>query len=180
MACFIRRTCYLFPRASLILASSLLKPIFGLFPGVPSSLFAGAKLFNFGNGWWKYPYHVFPAAGYARLHHAFSFTPSTPDSQAFNWVPTPSSDPQIFTYALFLRKLRDHLSLIGIDPTLHAGHSFHRGGASFAYQSGVPIELIKALGDWRSDTILIYLTMPLTIRLKTANMLCKSILSHST
>ena len=76
--------------------------------------------------------------------------------------------------------LRDHLSLIGIDPKLYAGHSFRRGGASFAYQSGVPIELIKALGDWRSDTILIYLTMPLTIRLKTANMLCKSILSHST
>ena len=112
--------------------------------------------------------------------HAFSFTPSTPDSQAFNWVPTPSSDPQIFTYALFLRKLRDHLSLIGVDPKLYAGHSFRRGRASFAYQSGVPIELIKALGDWRSDTILIYLTMPLTTRLKTANMRCKSILSHST
>ena len=104
--------------------------------------------------------------------HAFSFPPSTPDSQAFNWVPTRSSHPQIFTYALFLRKLRDHLSLIGVDPKLYAGHSFRRGGASFAYQSGVPIELIKALGDWRSDTILIYLTMPLTIRLKTANILC--------
>ena len=38
-----------------------------------------------------------------------------------------------------------------------------RGGASFAYQSGVSIELIKALGDWRSDTIVIYLTMPLYI-----------------
>ena len=73
-----------------------------------------------------------------------------------------------------------NLSLIGIDPKLYAGHSFSRGGASFAYQSGVPIELIKALNDWRSDTLLTYLTMPLTIRLKTANMLCKSILSHST
>ena len=60
--------------------------------------------------------------------HAFCFTPSTPDSQAFNWVPTPSSDPQIFTSALFLRKPRDHLSLVGIDPTLYAGHSFRRGG----------------------------------------------------
>ena len=57
---------------------------------------------------------------------------------------------------------------------------FVMGGASSAYQSGVPIELVKALGDWRADTILIYLTMPVTIRLKTANMLCKSILSHST
>ena len=88
--------------------------------------------------------------------------PSTSDldSQAFNWVPTPSSDPQSFTYALFLRKLRDHLSLVslslvGIDPSLYAVSLFSSRGASFAYQSGVPIELIKALGDWHSDTILI-------------------------
>ena len=68
---------------------------------------------------------------------------------------------------------------MGINPQSYAGHSFRRGGASFAYQSVVPLELIKALGDWRSDTILIYLTMPLTIRLQSANMLCKSILTHS-
>ena len=37
-----------------------------------------------------------------------------------------------------------------------------------------PIELIKAVGDWCSDTILIYLTMPLTVRLYSANMHCKT------
>ena len=58
------------------------------------------------------------------------------------------------------------LSELGLNPHLFAGHSFRRGGASFAYQSGVLIELIKALGDWRSDTVLIYLTMPLTVRLQ--------------
>lgn len=81
---------------------------------------------------------------------------------------------------MFISKLRDHLTTMGIDPQSYAGHSFRRGGASFAYQSGVPVELIKALGDWRSDTILIYLTMPLTIRLRSANMLCKSILNTHT
>ena len=40
--------------------------------------------------------------------------------------------------------------------------------ASFAYQAGVPIELIKALGNWRSDTIL-----------HSANMLSKAIFSHT-
>ena len=60
-------------------------------------------------------------------------------------------------------------SVPGLDPKLYAGNSFRRargggggvGSASFAYQSGIPIELIKALGDWLTDTILIYLTMPL-------------------
>ena len=51
-------------------------------------------------------------------------------------------------------------------------------GASFAYQSGVPLELIKALDDWRSDTVLIYLTMPLVVQLQSANMLCKAMLTH--
>ena len=62
---------------------------------------------------------------------------------------------------------------------LFAGHSFRRGSAPFAYQAAVPIKLIKALGNWCSDTILIYLTIPLTIRLYSANMLGKAILSHT-
>lgn len=115
------------------------------------------------------------------IAHAFSFTKSTAaNSQAFNWLDDPSSTAHIFTYNMFITKLRDHFTLIGINPLSYAGHSFRRGGASFAYQSGVPLELIKALGDWRSDTILIYLTMPLTIRLRSANMLCKSIITHTT
>ena len=65
--------------------------------------------------------------------------------------------------------LQIHLTSLGFDPKLFAGHSFHRGGASFAYQAGVPIELIKALGNWCSDTILHNL----------ANMLSKAILSHT-
>lgn len=114
------------------------------------------------------------------ITNAFRFTApfSTRDLQAFNWVDS-SRVVHVFTYSAFVSKLRSHLSALGVDPKLYAGHSFRRGGASFAYQSGVPIELIKALGDWRSDTILIYLTMPLTVRLHSANMLCKAILQHT-
>ena len=43
---------------------------------------------------------------------------------------------------------------------------------------GVPIELIKVLRDWRSDAVLLYLTIPLTIRLKTVNIPAKTILSR--
>lgn len=117
----------------------------------------------------------------AAIIHAFTFTAGTSNAnqQAFNWTNKSSSTPNIFTYNMFVAKLRLHLKYININPKLYAGHSFRRGGASFAYQSGVPLELIKALGDWHSNTILIYLTMPLTIRLRSANMLCKAIISHS-
>lgn len=116
----------------------------------------------------------------AAVINAFRFTAtvSTTDSQAFNWLDERQA-AKVFTYKSFVLVLRRHLASLGFDPKLYAGHSFRRGGASFAYHSGVPIELIKALGDWRSDTILIYLTMPLTVRLHSANMLCKAILRHN-
>lgn len=100
------------------------------------------------------------------ITHAFSLT-NTPasSSQAFSWVEKLSLPPQVFMYNTFLTKLRDHLTCTGINPQSYAGHSFCKGRASFAYQLGVPIELIKALRDWCSNTILNYLTIPLTIRL---------------
>ena len=84
-----------------------------------------------------------------------------------------------FTYGSFVSTLRIYLASLGFDPKLFARNSFCRGGASFTYQAGVPIKLIKALGNWGSDTILSYLTMPLTICLHSANMLGKAILSHT-
>ena len=121
----------------------------------------------------------------AAIINALRFTAlgSTSDSQVFNWVDERQL-VHIFSYGSFVSILHSHLASLSFDPKLFAGHSFRRGGASFAYQSGVPIELIKALSDWRSMTILIYLTMPLTVHLHSGNMLCKAILqqnpSHST
>ena len=62
---------------------------------------------------------------------------------------------------------------------MYASHSFRgRGEALFAFQSGVPIELIKMLGHWKSDSVLLYLTVPLSIHLQSINMISKSVLSH--
>ena len=109
---------------------------------------------------------------------AFRFTIRTPSSsQAFNWINHGNNNSITFTYSAFTTKLRRILSDLGLSPREYAGHSFRRGGASFAYKAGVPIELIKALGDWRSDAILLYLTIPLSIRLQSVDMLKKAILS---
>ena len=47
------------------------------------------------------------------------------------------------------------------------GHSFRRGGATWAYQSGVPVDVIRQLGDWRSNVYTIY-TLPNTGMLSSA------------
>ena len=36
---------------------------------------------------------------------------------------------------------------------------FRRRGATFAFDCGLPAELIKLQGDWRSDAYLVYLEM---------------------
>ena len=53
----------------------------------------------------------------------------------------------VFPYGSFVSFLHDHFASLGFDPKPFAGHPFRSGGASFAYQPGVPIELIEALGD---------------------------------
>ena len=67
----------------------------------------------------------------------------------------------------------------------------HRSVLTLSFSRGTPFAGVgndlltnlvfptKALGDWRPDTILIYLTIPLTVRLHSANMLCKAILRHN-
>ena len=53
---------------------------------------------------------------------------------------------------------------------------FIEGGASFAFQAGVPIEMIRMLGDWKSNSVLLYLTVPLRIRLQSTNILTKHLM----
>lgn len=61
------------------------------------------------------------------------------------------------THQQFSDKLRSCLTTIGFDASKYSGHSFRRGGATFALQCGLPIELIKIQGDWRSNACERYL-----------------------
>ena len=60
--------------------------------------------------------------------------------------------------------LRIFLYQLCLDASQYAGHSFRRGGASFAHQAGLPVDMIKLLGDWKSDAVLLYLTVPFHMR----------------
>ena len=80
-----------------------------------------------------------------------------------------------FTYAKFSLKLRKTLANAGINPEHFSGHSFRRGGATFAMRSGVPFPLIKGQGDWASDTFERYLATTLQDRLLAVAMTAKAI-----
>ena len=66
---------------------------------------------------------------------------------------------QAITYSQFSRFLAKSLQAIGANSSTFSPHSFGRGGATFAFYCGLPAELIKLQGDWRSDAYLVYLEM---------------------
>ena len=55
-------------------------------------------------------------------------------------------------------------------PSLLSGEEEH--------QEGVPIEMIKLLDDWKSNAVLMYLTVPVNLRINSANQVAKHILQY--
>ena len=80
------------------------------------------------------------------------------------------------TQTLFVAWLRLLLTRVGINPKGFSGHSFRRGGATCAFQAGVPGELVQLHGDWRSDAYLKYLSVPMQQRLQVTHQMRSFIL----
>ena len=71
-------------------------------------------------------------------------------------------DGSSLTYRKFQSMLRHYLEIIGVEQFKHfSSHSFRRGGTTFSFLCGVPTEMIKLLGNWKSDAFLSYLEFPI-------------------
>ena len=91
--------------------------------------------------------------------HMLRLTPAPPSNPAFlHFV---KGSLVTLTYRSFTSNLRSLLASAGLASKSYSGHSFRRGGATFAFKAGVPGELIKLHGDWVSDAYLLYLNVSL-------------------
>lgn len=52
---------------------------------------------------------------------------------------------------VFIARVRKILQKLGVDQKAYAGHSFRRGGASWAYHVDIPVDTIRQIGDWKSN-----------------------------
>jgi hypothetical protein len=73
------------------------------------------------------------------------------------------------TTSIFVHTFREVLSYGGHEHASEfTGHSFRRGGATWAFQVGIPGELIQICGDWVSDAYKRYLEFNMNDKLNLA------------
>ena len=72
------------------------------------------------------------------------------------------SDGTSLTYKVFQDRLQSILArVVGKESaTAYTSHAFRRGGVVFNFLCGVPIELIKVVGNWKSNAFLRYWSFP--------------------
>ena len=71
------------------------------------------------------------------------------------------------TYSRFQSIFREKLIKIGLskeESKRYSSHSYRRGGTTFNFLCGVPVEIIKLMGNWKSDVFLTYIEFPLETR----------------
>lgn len=64
------------------------------------------------------------------------------------------------SYCLFTTMLRQVLTKLNLSTSDFSGHSFRRGGATCGLHAGLPAEVVKAQGDWKSLAYLDYVDQP--------------------
>ncbi len=116
-----------------------------------------------------------PVAAY---QHMITRIPAPSQAPAF-LVPGPKGLTSI-THNSMVTQLRGLIRELGLPPLSFRGHSFRRGGASWAFSSGVQGELVKLLGDWRSDAYLKYLDSSLEDKLSVSQAMAQSIQMSTT
>lgn len=115
-----------------------------------------------------------PLCPVAAFLHSSSLLPCHQATPAF--VFTHAGSIKWLTQSIFIRVFRQLIFRAGIpDASGFTGHSFRRGGASWAFQAGMPGELIQMCGDWSSDAYKKYLEFSMQNRVTLAALLMRDL-----
>ena len=120
-----------------------------------------------------------PLCPVSAIRHYFTLVPA-PSVAPFFCLPTdqrPGFTPLTATY--FTSSLKRLIVTLGLDAANYSPHSFRRGGATYAYQAGVPEHLIKLRGDWLSDVYQVYLSLPLPTRGQVADIMAAGLFANT-
>ena len=107
------------------------------------------------------------------VERCFAVTDAAAEGPAFSWENRKGRTSPL-THATFIYNVKRAIEFTGRDPQRYSGISFRRGGASTAADLGGNHELIKELGDWKSDACLRYVRRPTKDRLSLPTLLAKA------
>ena len=117
-----------------------------------------------------------PLCPSSSLHMSIKSVPgAAPASSPFLY--REGGSQKVLTYSKFHKFLMTCLNRLHLDSKSYSGHSFRRGGATFALECGVPSELIKTQGDWRSSAYQLYLDPSFQARQKVSSYMSQAILN---
>ena len=89
------------------------------------------------------------------LKALFHLYPMSPHTSLFQLQTTLGSNP--LTDSRVRKTLKILNSILGLHPSFFTFHDFRRSGATFAYNSHIPIQQIKRHGTWSSDCVWQYI-----------------------
>lgn len=113
-----------------------------------------------------------PVAMFSRMCRLCPAHKSAPAFGHFNH----SNNFVSFSKSQFVQVFRARLQRAGVPNWhLYRGHSFRRGGANWAFSSGVPGELIQVFGDWSSDAYKVYLDSSSTAKLRVSQYMSEAL-----
>lgn len=117
-----------------------------------------------------------PSCPVLMFHRICTLVPACSAAPAFV-LPSLDGSLSPITKSVFVRVFRRRLSLAGVFRA-HSfrGHSFRRGGANWAFQCGLPGELIQVFGDWSSEAYKSYLDFALPAKLRVAQVVSKALI----
>ncbi len=103
-----------------------------------------------------------PLCPVSAVKHMYKLSGPQRGSDPVFSFPTPVGNKPLL-YNQFMKDLKGLVKKLGLCSGF-SGHSFRRGGASYMLQMGIPGELIKVMGDWRSDAYQRYLDVSVETR----------------
>ena len=131
--------------------------------------FRWTKTIQFGQRVLKVPLVAIPGSPLCplvALRNMIRLVPGSGEDPAFmikeHGLPIPIS------YAALQKFIKACIASVGLEPESFSSHSFRRGGATWAFRSDVPADLIKVHGDWASQAYMRYLDFSLDQRLEVA------------
>ena len=82
------------------------------------------------------------------------------------------------SYKQLQEKIKYLIHKTGRDPLAYSSHSFRRGGCSWAFKAGVPVNLIQQHGDWLSECYQNYLSFDFSQKLSVSQLMSQQILEN--